>query len=115
MKLATKTLVSLLVASATMSRQPTLGIERLEEKRNQRLERLLSRHDRKCELRASIFGIDPAEFRRLNKKQSLKSLAIEYGFLDLASYRKALHGKIRDELHRRGWSASRIEARLDRG
>lgn len=109
MKIGTRTLVSLLIASATISRQPTLGSETLSEKRDRRLERLLLHHDKKAELRSQLFNKDPAEVKNLQKKQTLKETAVQHGFEDLKSFRRALHGKIKDELRRRGWSSHRIE------
>lgn len=109
MKISTKTLVSLLIASATLSRQPTLGSEYLSEKRDKRLERLLLHHDRKAELRSHIFNMDPASVKDLQKKQTLKETAAQYGFPDIKSFRHALHGKIKDELRKRGWSHRRID------
>lgn len=112
MKIATKTLLSLLLASSTMSRQPTLGSSRLESKRDERLQKLLAKHDRKEELRAELFNMEPADFRQLQKKYTLNEIAHQRGFQDLKSFRYALHAKIKDELHHRGWSPKRIEERL---
>ncbi|OYW43496.1 hypothetical protein B7Z28_00810 [Candidatus Saccharibacteria bacterium 32-45-3] len=111
-KIPTKTLLSLLIASATIARQPTLGTETLANKRDERLARLLQRHDRKGELRASLLNVDPADLTRLHKKYSLKELVHQHGFLDMKGFRYALHGKIKDELHTRGWSSGRIQARI---
>lgn len=113
MKIPTKTLVSLLIASATFSRQPTLGSNYLTNKRNDRFERLLGHHDKKGELRAAIFNMDPNKVKDLQKKSSLKELAAQRGFSDIKSFRRALHGKIRDELRRRGWSARRIDSYIE--
>lgn len=112
MKIATKTLVSLLLVSSANSKQITLGSKRLGQKREDRLVKLLAKHDRKEELRSELFNMDPADFRKLQKKYTLQEIAHQRGFSDLKSFRYALHAKIKDELHHRGWSPKRIEERL---
>lgn len=113
MKIPTKTLISLLIASATFSRQPTLGSDFLITKRNARLERLLNHHDKKGELRAAVLNMQPADLKALQKKLTLKEIATQRGFADVKTFRRALHGKIRDELRQRGWSARRIDGYIE--
>lgn len=77
--------------------------------RESKFDRIMQRHDRKGELRAAVLGIDASEFRELVRHTSLEVLIHRYGFKNVRSFRLALLGKIKDELHGRGWSKKRIE------
>lgn len=107
MKLSTKALLSSLTASivnAAPSRQ------RLAQPRKElRYERLLHKHDRKGELRASVLGINSVDFRTQERKRSLARIVRSYGFSDERAFYRALTAKIHDELRRRGWTPRRIE------
>lgn len=109
MRLSTKTLCSLLLVTAMASAMP--GISKVGSRRRQESQfaRILQRHDRKGELRAEVLGINPLTFRALQKKLTLAEIARRRGFVSERAFRLALLGKLKDELHGRGWSAQRIE------
>lgn len=111
MRIATKTLTSLLVVTAVATRLP---IRRSRSEHKTQFDRLLQRHDRKAELRAELLGVDPLTFRAEQKQYSMEQLVHRYGFKDMRQFRLALLGKIKQELHARGWSARRIEQFLTR-
>ena len=101
-RLSTKSIESLLIAtSATLK---DIGADA----RQRHLERILQRHDRKGELRASVFGIDPLEFRALRKGYSFDEMMKIYGFRSQHEFLIALMGRLRAELLQRGWSRQRI-------
>lgn len=108
MRLATKTLESLLTATGAIVTVPKTAVKQ-GAKLWLRLDRILQRHDRKGELRASIFGISAQEFRELQKKFTFEQLVRQFGFPDLHGYCKALLGKLKDELRQKGWSQRRID------
>lgn len=108
MRLATKTLESLLTATSAIVEAPKLTVTQ-STKVWQRLDRILQRHDRKGELRASLFGISAEKFRELQKKSNFEQLVRHFGFGDLHGYCQALLGKVKDELHLKGWSQARID------
>lgn len=108
MKLSTKALLSSLVA-ASVNCLPSRR-QMITQREARRYERVLEKHDRKGELRASVLGIDSPEFREKERHQSLASIVRRYGFENEQAFYRALIGKIRDELHNRGWSIRRIEA-----
>lgn len=74
-----------------------------------RLERVYHYHDRKHELRASVLGISADELRSQLKEKSLDTIVKKHGFKNRLSYYTAVTGKLKDELHRRGWSERKIE------
>lgn len=106
MKLTTKTIASLLLVTAA-TLVPHVG--RKPQDKQSKLDRILQRHDRKGELRATILGMSPIEFRDQHKKQSFEEIIRQHGFKNEAAFRVALFGKLRDELLRRGWSRQKIE------
>lgn len=107
MKLSTKELTSLLLA-ATMSAMP--GVRRLRNKKGEhRYERVLQKHDRKAELRASVLGIAADEFRLRERRQSFEEIAKSCGFASERAFHAALAGKLKAELRLRGWTPNRIE------
>lgn len=109
MRLSTRTLASLLVVTAVAATVP--GISKIPGRKRRRgqFDRILQRHDRKGELRAEVLGIDPAKFRAEQKKLSFEEIARKSGFQNARSFRLALLGKLKDELHKKGWSYGRIE------
>ncbi|HEY5695747.1 MAG TPA: hypothetical protein VIQ80_02840 [Candidatus Saccharimonadales bacterium] len=110
MRISTKTLASLLIFTAVAAATPRLGSkERVQAKRNAQFDRILQRHDRKGELRAEILGLHPLEFRDLQKRMSFAEIAHRKGFHSEQAFRTALYGKIKNELHNRGWTTRRIE------
>lgn len=107
MKLSTKTLGSVLIATivnATPSKR-RICTQRGREK----YERVVQKHDRKGELRASVLGIEPTEFRDREKKHSLAQIVKSCGFTDERSYYRALAAKVKDELRKRGWTSYRMD------
>ena len=104
MKISTKTLASLLLVTAVATAVP--GSKR---RRESQFERLMQRHDRKGELRAEILGLTPLQFRDLQKKKSFGEIVRRGGFTSERAFRLAFLGKLKDELHHRGWTAQRIE------
>lgn len=110
MKLSTKSLASLLVLAAVASAMPGISsLSRHRHKKQSQFDRILQRHDRKGELRASLLGVEPHIFRSLQRKMPFEEIIVRYGFNDTRHFRLALCGKLRDELRLRGWSARRID------
>lgn len=110
MKIPTKTVATLLLVTAVASAVP--GISRLpgsKRRQESQFDRLLQRHDRKGELRAEILGLNPLTFKDLQKRMSFEEIARRRGFVNEKAFRLALLGKLKDELHRRGWTPQRIE------
>lgn len=110
MRISTKTLASLLLVTAVAAAVP--GISQRpggKRRRESQFDRLLQRHDRKGELRAEVLGIEPYAFRKLQKKSSFEDIARASGFTDARHFRLALLGKLKNELHQRGWTWRRID------
>lgn len=111
MKIATKTLTSLLII--TMLTLSTSGLaaatnntgSRIEH----RLERITKRHDRKMELHASVLGITPVALKEELKVSSLDQVLKKHGFKTREDFRVALSGKLKDELKKRGLSEEKIQ------
>ena len=108
-QLTTKSIGSLLIAMATG--MGNMG-KRAKEKQ---LERILQRHDRKGELRASILGISAPEYRSLHRKLAFDRILRMHGFADREAFWLALTGKLRDELLHRGWSRQKIDQLMHQG
>lgn len=108
-QLSTKTLESLLVATvkAIKSNDQKAAIRHLD--------RVLRRHDRKGELRASLLGLKPMEFKAIQKQRPFDDIIKLYGFKKRQDFSLALIGKIRSELLYRGWSRQRIDDCTGRG
>jgi uncharacterized protein YydD (DUF2326 family) len=111
MKISTKTLASLLLVTAVAIAVPglTRRLPGAKYRRESQFDRLLQHHDRKGELRADILGLDPAEFKNLQRQLSLAEIAKKRGFKNVRAFRIALFGKLKSELRKRGWSTNRIE------
>ena len=110
MRISTKTVASLLLVTAVAAAIP--GISRVPSSRRRQesqFDRLLQRHDRKGELRADILGIEPHAFRTLQKQMPFEEIAGRYGFKNDRMFRLALLGKLKNELHHRGWTSRKIE------
>lgn len=110
MRLSTKSLASLLLVTAVAATVP--GITKIPGKKRRhgsQFDRILQRHDRKGELRAEILGMSPADFRVKQKKQSFDEIMRARGFSTPRSFRLALLGKLKEELHQKGWSTGRID------
>lgn len=109
MKLPTKALGSLLLATAVATVPRLRFSDKASERRECRFERMLQRHDRKGEIRASLLGLDPLVFRGLQKTMSFDEIVRVHGFKNMQAFRLALIGKLRTELLHRGWSRQRID------
>lgn len=110
MKLSTKTIASLLVATTIAAAMP--GLSRVtisKHRRESQFDRLLQRHDRKGELRAELLGLSSHEFRQLARTMSLEEIIATSGIDSARTFRIALAGKLREELRCRGWSRTRID------
>lgn len=110
MHISTKTLASLLLVTAVAAALP--GISSLpvaKRRRESQFDRLLQRHDRKGEIRAEILGLDPLTFRNMLKKTPFNEIAKQRGFSTPRAFRLALLGKLKNELHQRGWTARKID------
>jgi len=110
MRISTKTVTSLLLVTAVAAAVP--GISRIpgsKRRQESQFDRLLQRHDRKGEIRAEILGIEPANFRAQQRHLSFSEIAKKQGFKDARAFRLALLGKLKNELHQRGWTSKKIE------
>lgn len=118
MKIATKTLASLLlivmVSVSTINVAGATPQDKLPRTNDRKLERVYKRHDRKLELRASILGISSEQLRVELKKKSFEAVIKQYGFKDKLAFYKALTGKLKEELKKRGWSEGRINRFFER-
>lgn len=111
MKLSTKTVASLLVVTAVAAAVPGLSQVAISKKRRESLfDKLLSRHDRKGELRAEILGISPHEFKQMGKAMTFEGVIQACGLYSKRDFRLALMGRLRNELLQRGWTRSRIDS-----
>lgn len=110
MRMSTKTLTSLLVVTAVAAAVPGIGrMPGRKMRQESQFDRLLQRHDRKGELRAEVLGIRPLDFRDQQKHLSFDEIARRRGFETPRAFRIALLGKLKNELHQRGWSNTRIQ------
>ncbi|HEU5121931.1 MAG TPA: hypothetical protein VFT59_03720 [Candidatus Saccharimonadales bacterium] len=113
MKIATKTIASLLIVTAVAAAVPGISVKippgRKRTKYESRFDRLLQRHDRKCELRAAVLGLDVRTFRDLQKQYTFERIIKQRGFKSTREFRIALMGMLKHELHNRGWSGTRIK------
>ncbi len=107
MKIATKSLLSALIAAIVNTRS---GVYRtIPQRREQRYRRILEKHDRKGELRASVLGINSMDFRYKERQYPLSEIVSSYGFSDERAFYGALASKIREELRFRGWTPQKIK------
>ena len=109
MRISTKTLASLLLVTAVMVAAPGIGRREKGKRQETQFDRILQRHDRKGELRASVLGLHPLELRDMQKRMTFSEIVRHSGFTSIRAFRFALLGKLKDELRHRGWSAQRIE------
>lgn len=109
MRMSTKTLTSLLLVTAVAATVP--GISRLPgaKRRESQFDRILQRHDRKGELRAEVLNMSPLELRALQKRVPFNDIIHRAGFKNDRAFRLALFGKLKNELHQRGWTPQRID------
>lgn len=104
MQLSTKSITSLLAATRRYARQS----QELSGRQLRKIDRLLRCHDRKGVLRADILGMDPLTYRHEQRRLPLEELVKKHGFKDIISFLQAVYGKLRHELHLRGWSARKL-------
>lgn len=113
MKIATKTLVSiLLVAMLSLSAVNLAGAvseSSLAKSNERKLERIYKRHDRKLELRASVLGMSADELKEQLKTKTFETILNQHGFKSREAFNTALTGKLKDELKKRGWSDEHID------
>lgn len=110
MRIATKTVATLLLVTAVASAVPGASrLSRSKRRQESQFDRLLQRHDRKGELRAEILGLNPLAFRDMQKRLTFTEIVRRSGFANERAFRLALLGKLKDELHHRGWTPQRIE------
>lgn len=110
MRMSTKTLTSLLLVTAVAAAIP--GISRMpgsKRRQESQFDRLLQRHDRKGELRAEVLGVESLVFRDMQKRFSFDEIARRRGFPTRRTFRIALLGKLKTELHQRGWTDTKIK------
>lgn len=115
MNIATKTVANMLamaVATARSIHESTEATARTFSQAlpDKRLMKVLQKHDRKMELRASVLGVSPMELRQAIRKNSFEKLLKQAGFNSKENYLVALIGRLREELYQRGWDARKIEA-----
>lgn len=115
MKIATKTLVSLLIVTVlTLSSSGMASASGSDgTRRESRIERITRRHDRKLELTADILGISTERLREELKTSNFDQVLRKHGFKTKKDFRIALFGKIKDELKKRGWSDEKIQKVVD--
>lgn len=114
MKIATKTLVSLLIVTAlTLSSSNITSATGSGSRQSSSIERTTRRHDRKLELRASILGVSTDQLKEELKTSSTDQVLKKHGFKNRQAFRLAMAGKIKDELKKRGWSDSKIQKVVD--
>lgn len=117
MKLATKTLTSLLiitVISLSSSQLVNAATTGAHQKIEHRIERISKRHDRKMEMQASVLGITPVQLKEELKNSTFDQVLKKHGFKTREAFRIALAGKVKDELKKRGWSDEKIQKLLEK-
>lgn len=120
MKVATKTLTSLLIITVLTLSSTTLVTatsnigQNMGHKAEHRFERITKRHDRKMELHASVLGVSPLELKEELKSGTLDQVLKKHGFKTREDFRLAVAGKLKDELKKRGWSEEKIQKLLDK-
>ena len=115
MKLATKTLASLLIVTLlTVSSTTIVSAASSTRQRESRLEKVTQRHDRKLELRAAVLGVEPQILKEELRSSSIDIVAKKHGFKTRTDFNTALIGKIKDELKNRGWSSEKIQKVVDK-
>lgn len=115
MKIATKTLVSLLIVTVLTISSSSFASASSGDgmRRESRIERVTRRHDRKLELTADILGITTEQLREELKTSTFDQVLKKHGFKTKEDFRTALAGKIKDELKKRGWSDEKIQKVVD--
>lgn len=117
MKIATKTLATLLIVTAlslSIYGGPVAATPVQFDRADERLEKLHKHHDRKFELWASVLNMQPDELREELKAKTLDQIIKKRGFKNREAFNTALVGKMKEELFRRGWSEHKIEALIQK-
>ena len=113
MKIATKALASIMIiAILSLSAVNFAGAapeSNLARNSERKLERIIRRHDRKMELRASVLGMTADQLKDQLKTKPFDTVLKQRGFKDREAFNIALAGKLKDELRKRGWSDDKIE------
>ena len=113
MKIATKALASIMIiAMLSLSAVNFAGAapeSNLAKNSERKLERIIRRHDRKMELRASVLGMTADQLKDQIKTKPFDTVLKQRGFKDREAFNIALAGKLKDELRKRGWSDDKIE------
>lgn len=119
MKVTTKALASMLIMAA-LTISSSAGVSaagpnsRTDRRQDKRFARMLGRHDRKMELRASVLGMTGDQLKEQLRVVPMSQLIRRHGFKSMKEFETALTGKLRDELHRRGWSDQKIDETIAR-
>jgi hypothetical protein len=85
-----------------------------KQRGERKLERVYRHYDRNLELRASVLGMTSEELRKALEVKTFDTLIHQRGFKDRQSFHVALTGKVKDELHKRGWSDQKINKFLQK-
>lgn len=113
MKLPTKALIAVLVVTALsvqfVSPAAAASENTVHQRMKRHVERVQRHHDRKLELRSSTLGMDAAALKAELKTKTFQRVLKEHGFKNREAFYKAVQGKIRNELRKRGFSAEQIE------
>lgn len=104
-KLSTKTIATLAVVTAAAATVP--GLSRVATKSSQ-FDKLLQRHDRKGEIRASILGMTPYELKKQLRRHTFEEIIKKAGMTE-RTFRLALLASLRNELRSRGWTTAKID------
>lgn len=120
MKIATKTLTSLLIitvltisTSSLVNATSDMG-RNVGKRAEHRLERITKHHDRKMELQASVLGMTPLELKEELKTNTFDQVLKKHGFKDRKAFGIAITGKLKDELKKRGVSEEKIQKMIDK-
>jgi hypothetical protein len=117
MKIATKTLTSLLIITIISLSATTMAAAASNtggQKAQSRIERITRHHDRKMELQASVLGVTPNQLKEELKTSTFDQVLKKHGFKTREDFRVAIAGKLKDELKKRGWSDEKIQKLLDK-
>lgn len=104
-KLSTKTIATLAVVTAAAAAVP--GLTRVAGRGSQ-FDKLLQRHDRKGEMRASILNITPYELKKQLRRHSFEDIVKRAGMTE-RTFRRALLASLRNDLRSRGWTTAKID------
>ena len=118
MKIATNALVTLLIVTLLTFSMPLVNASGTSQpptdRSGKRLEKVLNKHDKKMEIRASVLGISADELKHELQFRPFNKVIKHYGFKNMDSFQKALVGKLKDELKHRGWTDRKINQYLSK-